>query len=72
MLGTIFLKPLVAQFAIVEEILDDVKDMLDPAAGLGRETLDLLEQGLRLTCRQSGDFIAPDIIGFVSKWKLSY
>jgi hypothetical protein len=32
MLGTVLLQPFVAQFAIVKAVLDEVKDVLDPAA----------------------------------------
>ena len=58
MLGAVLLEPLVAQFAIVKAVLDEVEDMLDPAAGLRLEPLDLLAQGLRLTLWQGGDLAA--------------
>ena len=54
MLGAILLQPLVAQLAIVKVVLDDVKDVLDPAADVRLDPLNALGQVFHLTFRQSG------------------
>ena len=58
MLGTVLLKPLVAQFAMVEAVLDEVEDVLDPAAGLCFEPLNPLDQVFHLACGQTGHLAA--------------
>ena len=58
MLGTILLEPLVAQLAMVKAVLDEVKDVLDPAAGVRFDPFDPLGQVFYLACRQGGDLAA--------------
>ncbi len=58
MLGAILLEPLVAQLAVVKAVLDEVKDVLDPAAGVRFDPLDPLGQVFYLACRQGGDLTA--------------
>ncbi len=58
LLGAVLLEPLVTQFAMVKAVLDEVEDVLDPAADLGLEPLDVLEQGFGLSLGQGGDLAA--------------
>lgn len=46
MLGAVLLQALVAQFAMVEAVFEEVEDMLDPAADLAFEPFDLVHHRL--------------------------
>ena len=46
MLGAVLLQALVAQFAMVEAVLEEVEDVLDPAADLAFEPFDLVHHRL--------------------------